>query len=100
MQVAGGTPRRGRRWDSAFVTFAASLYFVLLQCMCIDRLGVPDRNDTVAYVLLVAALIITAIGFTRLRPSGLHQTPWGALFLWAVLLAIGGSVWLFAARVP
>lgn len=53
----------------------------------------------VPYLLLVAAAAIIAIGLRRTggvrKPSAV---PWGPLLVWALLVAVGVSVWLASAR--
>jgi hypothetical protein len=52
------------------------------------------------YLLLVVVAIVAAMGFAKIgnfrKPS---PVPWGPLLVWALLLAVGISIWISSTRI-
>jgi hypothetical protein len=56
-----------------------------------------NQEDIVPYLLLVTAAVVAMIGLVKLRSTGPHGTPWGALLVWASLFGLGLTVWLVSS---
>ena len=52
------------------------------------------------YLLVAITVIIGLLGIAKVRRTTqpAHGVPWGQLFVWAVLLGGGLSIWLMSAR--